>query len=385
MNKKSIILLSTIVTSILLAIVLIFLNLKFSTTTDKNSDRKISKTGSVYQEVYKAEVLGVEQRPSLRLMAVGDIMLGRTVGKRLNGDYTIPFSESKLFLQHADILFGNLESPISDRGTKVYGKGITLRADPKAITSIKDAGFDIVSLANNHILDYHKPALTQTIEILDANKIHYCGAGENINQARKPVIIERNGLKVAFLAYTDMSEYFFSSEKYNFLAKNDREGVAPRKLDYIIEDINLVRDKADLVVISLHWGVEESFDVTDKMIEFSHMLIDSGADAILGHHPHQLQGIEIYKNKPIAYSMGNFIFDQNDDENKESMILDLQYDDTDLISVEAIPLRIVDKMKVVPAPPEKLEIIQKRLIDLSDKLGTKGYIKNKVVKFELPQ
>ena len=384
MNKKYIILLTAIAVTASFTIILIFFNLKYN-TTNKNSDKYKSKVNSVYQEVYSSEVLGIEQKPSLRLMAVGDIMLGRTVAKRLNGDYTIPFSEVKPFLQQSDILFGNLESPISDKGTKVYGKGITLRADPKAITGIKDAGFDIISLANNHILDYHKPALTQTIEILNANKILHCGAGENINQAREPVIIDRNGLKVAFLAYTDMSEYFFSSEKYNFLAKSDREGVAPRKLDYIIEDINSVRDKTDLVVISLHWGVEESFDVTDKMIEFSHMLIDSGADVILGHHPHQLQAIEIYKNKPIAYSMGNFIFDQNDDENKESIILDLQFDDTDLISVEAIPLRIVDKMKVIPAPPEKLEIIQNRLINLSNKLGTKGYIKNKVVKFKLPQ
>ncbi len=341
---------------------------------------------TVSGQVYSSEVLGVEKKPSLRLMAVGDIMLARSVGKRIAGDYEAPFSEINPILHKADILFGNLESPISDRGSKLQGKKIAFRAKPEAVSSLTYAGFDVLSLANNHILDYSTPALLQTLDILEEKKIQYCGAGKDINEARKPAVINHFGLRVAFLAYTDMYDIYYSSRsRFVFEAADNRAGVAPRKLDYIIEDIKSAKDTADLVVVSLHWGIEESFNVTNEMRKFAHNLVDSGADFILGHHPHQIQGLEVYKGKPIAYSLGNFIFDQNDIENNDSIILNLEYDFTRLVSVEAIPLRIVDKMKVVPAPAGRREIIQNRLIELSDKLDTNGYIDKNSVKFNIPE
>lgn len=344
--------------------------------TYKNNDKPLSLNPfSVTKDVYKTEVLGVEEKPSLRLMAVGDIMMGRTIGKNANGSYNTLFSEVKPILNDADILFGNLESPLSDRGSKISGKGITFTAKPKSAGALSYAGFDVVSIANNHILDYNYPSLSQTIEVLDNKKILHCGAGQNLTQARQPAIIDHFGLKVAFLAYTDMYNIRYSKNGITFEAGENKAGAAPRKLDYILEDINNARSKADMVIVSLHWGVEETFTVTDEMREFAHTLIDSGADAILGHHPHQIQGIEIYNGKPIAYSLGNFIFDQNDDENKESIILDLSFDkDKKLVEARAIPLRIYEKLKVIPAPPDKIGIIQNRLIQLSSKLNTNAHI-----------
>lgn len=384
MNKKVILLTVFLAIAFLLSLTL-FLYYNWTSRKSIQANNNFNNENSVSKEVYKSAVLGVEDRPSLKLMAVGDIMLGRTVGKRLNGEFNSAFSEVKSYLQQADILFGNLESPISDRGTRIKGKGITFSAHPTAVKSLTYAGFDVVSLANNHILDFNTPSLLQTIQLLDNEKILHCGAGKDLNSARKPVIIDHYGLKVAFLAYTDMYNIYYSNNKFTFEARDDKAGVAPRKLDYIIEDIHAIRKDVDIIVVSLHWGIEESFEVSDKMVDFAHTLIDSGADVILGHHPHQLQGIEIYKKKPIAYSLGNFIFDQNDDENKESMILELDYKDKELLSLKAVPLRIIDKMKVVPAPLGKREIIQNRLVQLSKVLGTKAYNDGEVVIFEIAE
>lgn len=381
MNKKFIIFISIAIIT-LLSLIGLLIALNFTPNKNKNTT-SASPVSTVTEKAYKTAVLGVEQGPNIRIMAVGDIMLGRTIGKRISQDYSKPFSEVKSILANADILFGNLESPISDRGQKTSGKGITFTANPASVKSLSYAGFDVVSVANNHSMDYGSPALMQTIDLLDNEKILHCGAGKNISEARKPAIIDEYGVKIAFLAYTDMYDIYFSKSKFTFEAGENKAGVAPRKLDYIINDIKEAKNHANMVVVSLHWGIEESFDVSEDMIDFAHKLIDSGADVILGHHPHQLQGIEIYKGKPIAYSLGNFIFDQNDDENKESMILDLGYDKTSLVSAKAIPLRILDKEKVIPAPSGKREIIENRLVGLSGHLGTKADIVNGEVNFEI--
>ncbi|WHH56886.1 CapA family protein [Petroclostridium sp. X23] len=305
----------------------------------------------------------------INIKAIGDIMLGRGVAYHTKGDYTLPFKETAEFLKSADITFSNVEFVLSERGQKLEGK-INLRGEPKSVEGLKFAGIDIVSIANNHMMDYNELGLLDTMETLSRNNIKYAGAGKNLMDARTPAIIEVKGVKVGFLAYSDFAHYgFWDSPKKNrmrfFEAKDDVSGVAPLKhqddkngnavkyeIDPIVEDIQKLKEQVDLVAVSFHWGVENSHNVPSLQRELAHSIIDAGADMILGHHPHVLQGIEIYKGKPVIYSMGNFIFDQNEKANNESMMVDMDFTNGKLSRLEMLPLQIIAKKQTVFAKDE---------------------------------
>lgn len=323
----------------------------------------------------------------LKLIAVGDIMLSanRAAGKQMaQKGYKYPFEAVKGILEEGDITFANMESPISTVGTKLPGKGITFRTDPMVLDGLKYAGIDILSLANNHILDYDDPALLDTLRLLDEADIQRAGAGQNLAEARKPAIIEKNGLKVAFLAYSDMADIYFSNKyKKVFAAADDRAGVAPTDIDMILEDVAAVRPQVDIVIVSLHWGVEDSNNTTDQQKEMAHRIIDAGADAILGHHPHVLQGVEIYKGKPIAYSLGNFVFDQLKENNKQSMILELDFKDDRWVAGKAYPVYMQEKGHPVIATGQKGTNILNKIAELSETMGTKVKVEQNDVLFDI--
>ena len=309
------------------------------------------------------------------IVAVGDVVLGRGVDIRLQQQgrsLEYPFEKVKDLLSIGDVVFFNLETPITDSTHSLDPKGkYILKTPTRYIESIKYAGFTMANLANNHMMDYYEKGLEDTMALLDEYGIVYAGAGMNLEEARKPAIVEVKGLKVAMLGYTDMAEYTFAGNPYfKFAAEDEKPGVAPRKMDYILEDVGKIRDEVDLVIVSLHWGVEETFIVLDEMVEFAHKLIDNGVDIILGHHPHQFQGMEIYKDKPIIYSMGNFIFDQNDPENQEGFILFLKYEDTSFKSLTAVPVRTEAKTQVVLQKGEEAVHILEREKRLCEELGT---------------
>lgn len=330
-------------------------------------------------------------KEDLRIVAVGDILLGRGVESRLEKSgksYIYPFEKTADILKKGDVVFGNLEESVTDStkcllGINQGGKYV-LKNKVKAFEGIKYAGFNLLNLANNHILDYYDKGLFDTINILDSNGIAHSGAGRNLEEARKPAVLERNGYKIAMLSYTDMSEVLYKgSPQLMFIAGKDKAGVAPRKIEYIMEDVLKARKTADILIVSFHWGKEESFDVLPEQIELAHRLIDSGVDIILGHHPHQFHGIEIYKGKPIVYSMGNFIFDQNDPENQESFILDLGYTNKKLTSLSATPVRTVEKTQVVPQKGTAASGMLSREADLSHKLGSECRIVSDKLLFDL--
>ncbi len=342
---------------------------------------------------YSVDKINAEVSPAkepekvIDIKAVGDIMLGRNVQVKLNYDYPLAFEQVKDILNDADITFGNLECTLSDRGEKLIGKGAWLRAQPQAVDALKYAGIDIVSIANNHILDYNSPALKQTISILDENNIKHVGAGDNITEARKPVILEQNGIKIGFLAYSDLYQYGYKVDGqtgYRTLEATDKQsGIAPLKEDIIISDIATLRPEVDLLFVSLHWGVEESFNIPLKQRELGHNIIDAGADMILGHHPHQLQGTEIYNGKPIIYSMGNFIFDQNDDENKDSIIVSAKYVNGKITHLSQMPVRIVDKRQAVPVYGDDATKLLSYLLQMSKDVGSDCKIENDVLVYSL--
>jgi len=324
----------------------------------------------------------------VRIVAVGDIMLGRGVEyhlNRLGKDYTYPFQYAVDILRSGDMVFGDLEAPLteSNHGLDPSGK-IVLKSSEKAAEGLKYAGFNILNLANNHIMDYYEKGLLDTISVLDKHEIAYSGAGKTIDEARKPAIIEKKGVKIGVISYTDMAELIFKGNPMiSFAAEKEKSGVAPRKYELIKEDIESVRENVDILIVSLHWGVEDSFHATEEQREFARKLIDDGADIILGHHPHRFQGVEIYNDKPIVYSLGNFIFDQNDPNNQESFIVNMEITDDKLSSLELIPIRTIEKTHVIiPKGEEPFEML-KRELELCGRLDSKCAIVDNVIKFNI--
>mgnify|MGYP000935940457 CR=1 FL=1 len=330
----------------------------------------------------------------LKIVAVGDILLGRGVQSRLknaNKDYIYPFLETAHILKQGDVVFANLEEAITSRThslTDIKNGGKYVLKNPvDSINGLKYAGFNLFSLANNHILDYYEEGLFDTIKILEENDIKYSGAGKNLEDAKKPAILEKKGYKIGLLSYTDFAEVTYKGNPpLKFIAGENKAGVVKRPInfdDFIKSDIENLRKEVDILMVSLHWGNEESFEIWDSQVEFAHNLIDNGVDVILGHHPHQFQGIEIYKGKPIFYSLGNFIFDQNDPENQESFIMTMEFRDNMLVSLEGVPVRTIGKIQVVPQKGEDAKNILTREIDLCKKLNTKCEIIDDKLVFDL--
>ncbi len=283
----------------------------------------------------------------ITVAAVGDLMLGGRAEpflKEFGPAY--PFSDVMPFLGKADVLVGNLESPISLRGTAVENKKFTLRAGPVAAEALKSAGFRVVTLANNHAMDFGPLALQDTLATLGESDILFTGAGMNLDDARSPAVVKIKGKTLAFLAYS----LTFPLE---FFASAGRPGTAPGYAEYVKADIEKVRPLADLVIVSFHWGAELMTAAKDYQIELGRQAINWGADLVLGHHPHVLQELEVYKGHLIAYSLGNFVFGSESNRTNTSMILLLTFQGKDLMRVEAIPLDVNNyRVKYRPRPPK---------------------------------
>jgi len=267
-------------------------------------------------------------------------MLDRGVEYMINeegtGDFRFPFLKTADELKKADILFGNLEGPISDNGLKV-GSIYSFRFKPEAINGLLYAGFDILSLANNHMLDYQRIALEDTMDILEKNNIDYIGAGFNKEEAFSLKIKEIKGTKIGFLAYVSLGSK-------NWLAGSENSGMAwinENDMTKVIEYVEKAKEKVDVLIISLHAGEEYAENPTNFQISFAQDCINSGADLIVGYHPHVVQRIEKYKDGWIAYSLGNFIFDQHfSKETMESIILKVVINEKEIKKVYSEDIKI---------------------------------------------
>jgi poly-gamma-glutamate synthesis protein (capsule biosynthesis protein) len=270
----------------------------------------------------------------ITIAAVGDLMLGgRTEPFLKEFGPAYPFTEVMPTLGKADVVVGNLESPISLRGKAVENKKFTLRAGPIAAHALRQAGIRVVTLANNHSMDFGPLALQDTLTALDEDGILFTGAGMNIDDARSPALLKIKDKTLAFLSYS----LTFPLE---FFASENRPGTAPGYSDFVKTDIEKIRPLADLVIVSFHWGAELMTAAKDYQVELGRQAIDWGADLVLGHHPHVLQELEIYKGRLIAYSLGNFVFGSESNRTNTSMILLLTFQDNKLVRAEAVPLDV---------------------------------------------
>ncbi len=211
------------------------------------------------------------------------------------------FDGTRDTLKAADLAFCNLECPLSDRGV-AQKRRFLFRADPALALKLHSNGLSVISLANNHTLDYGRDAMLDTVEAVRKAGMTPVGAGTDMADASRPRIVTRHGLRVGFLAYCDLPSY-------GVVILPDRPAIACVDSDSLPAQIRAAKAKCDALVVSFHWGVEYMKRPTERQKKLAHLCIDNGADLILGHHPHVLQPVETYKGRPIAYSMGGFIWD----------------------------------------------------------------------------
>jgi poly-gamma-glutamate synthesis protein (capsule biosynthesis protein) len=241
------------------------------------------------------------QSQDIKLTFVGDIMLDGLPGKYIKAGKDPFLSFASLFKQ-SDKTIGNLECVVGTTG-KAENKPFVFMANPRVLPLIKKY-FSAVSLANNHTGDYGPQAFSKMIDLLDKSGIAYFGGGKEIRSAHKPIIFDVKGKRIAVLGYNIFLPRSFE-------ALDDRPGNAWGEPDYIVADIKKAKDfyGADIVITYPHWGWEEDKIASARQQFLAHLMIDSGADAVVGGHPHVTQNIEMYKGKPIFYSLGNFVFD----------------------------------------------------------------------------
>ena len=273
--------------------------------------------------------------PEFTIAAVGDIMLGGTATPELERfGYDYPFEQVREWLQRADLVFGNLEGPLTTGGQPATQKQYVFRSPPdKTAPALARAGIRVVSLANNHSMDYGREGLIDTMRALDQAGIRHTGAGETLAAARRPAIVEVQGTRVAFLAYS----LTFPEE---FWATSDTPGAAFGHEHHMRADVAAARKQADVVIVSFHWGREGTTVLRDYQTQLGRAAIDAGAAAVLGHHPHILQAVEHYRQGVILYSLGNFVFGSYSADAIRSVIAMLTFSERRLQRVQLLPINV---------------------------------------------
>lgn len=292
--------------------------------------------------------------PSVRLMAVGDVMLGWEVGRKIvKKGPAAPWVHVKPYFDQADLVVANLECVISTRGEPWPTKLIHLRAPLAAADSLVAGGVDVVSVANNHALDFGTDAFRDTIAQLDSHNIGHAGGGTNSTAAHTPLTVVRNGLRIAFLGYVlpISSKTTFNSREWEATAT--RAGLAIGTPAAVNADVTAANVVADIVVVMVHGGIEYSTRPSRLQRDFAQAAIDAGASLVLGHHPHVLQGYVRRGTTMVAFSLGNFMFARFDGRPNDSAILDMTLTPAGVTALRWIPVVIVGG---VPRPAVGAEI-----------------------------
>ncbi|MBI4409239.1 MAG: CapA family protein [Gemmatimonadetes bacterium] len=280
-----------------------------------------------------ADSAAAPRPPRITMVAVGDINLARRLGERMHAanDYSLPFRSIAPVLADADIAFGNLEAALCPRPPYPL-TGFSLRARPRAVEALVGAGLDVVSVANNHFGDCGAEGIRFGVERLRARGVRTAGAGLDFDEAHAAAIIERQGVRFAFLAYS-------------YAARGDvprTHGAVIAGLDtaQLRRDVAAARAAADVVLVSVHDGIEYARQPTAATQRFARAAIDAGALVVLGHHPHVPQPVESYNDGWIFYSLGNFVFEQFDPGTRTGLMARLTFLGAKLEKAEAVPIVI---------------------------------------------
>ena len=278
--------------------------------------------------------LRARPQPTTTLVAVGDILLGRSLGVLMEqaGNYSLPFAEISGELTGADLTFGNLEGPFC--GEPPYpASGMVFRVRPPAVAGLVAAHFSVMSVANNHFENGGDACMRFSLEHLRNAGIATAGAGVSYEDAHAPAILTRHGVRFAFLGYT-------------YAQRNDspeatRAVIAGRNPENVRRDVRAALERANVVIVSLHDGTEYALRVAPETVEFARAAIDAGAAVVLGHHPHVPQRVERYHDGWIFYSLGNFVFEQNTPpETRTALMARVTFAGTLVVRAEVVPVVI---------------------------------------------
>lgn len=273
---------------------------------DQKETQVLTVEASQTQEETVLTEEAAEQDPLVHLLFAGDILLSThvtTAYDNAGGINGVLDEGFRTEISQTDIFMSNQEFPFSDRGSAAPDKQFTFRMTPSRVTMMNEIGVDIVTLANNHSLDYGTDALVDTCTALEGAGIRYVGAGPNMDRARQLETIQVKGKTIGYLA---------ASRVYpdtNWVANSQKPGmVSGYDPTILLEEIKKAEGVCDYLVVYVHWGVERDEKPQQYQRDLGKQIIDAGADLVIGSHPHVLQGIEYYNGKPICYSLGNFIF-----------------------------------------------------------------------------
>lgn len=336
--------------------------------------------GRVIEAMSSALRAELERRrpPEITLDAVGDIMLGRGVGALIGErGAAYPFAAVRPLLAAADLRFGNLELPLTERGVAA-DKDYVFRAPPGAVAALSAAGFTVLSLANNHALDYGPDGMLDTIAALDRAGIAHAGAGHTPEEAHRPALLAVKGVRLALLAYVNVPDDSITGfQARGTAAAAGRPGVAWGTAEAVRRDVAAAKGQADVVIVSLHSGFEYTASPNAVQRELAHAAVEAGAALVLGGHPHVLQGVEFYRGAPIIYSLGNFVFDLDDADRRQpglpsvlTVIFRVTITPRGVTGVRFIPA-IIDAREGRPLPVSGVEArpVLQRLYRLTEALA----------------
>jgi poly-gamma-glutamate capsule biosynthesis protein CapA/YwtB (metallophosphatase superfamily) len=275
-----------------------------------------------------------------RLIFAGDVMLSRAVRRAILAarDPALPFRKMAPMFAASDIAFINLESPFSDQGP-YHEDGLIFHAPPETIAGLNLAGIAIASTANNHTRDCGAHGVAYTVDWLRSHSIASLGSSESAAVTHDGVVLSRHGIRFGFLGYT------FDQSNGNWKDVDDR--IAMTDPDVVAKDVTSLRARADVVIVSMHHGVEYQPKPSAAQVKFAHAAIDAGATLVIGHHPHVVQRSEEYGQGLIFYSLGNFIFDQYQrKETQHGEVVQISFLGRQVLAVHVMPV------KITPTGPE---------------------------------
>jgi poly-gamma-glutamate capsule biosynthesis protein CapA/YwtB (metallophosphatase superfamily) len=278
--------------------------------------------------------------PYNRLLFAGDVMFSRAVRRAIlaTHDPALPFRKLAPLMSAADISFINLETPFSDTGP-YHENGLVFHAAPEMIAGLTLAGISVASTANNHSRDCGAHGMEYTINWLRSHEIAPVGSSESETATHEGVILRRKGIRFGFLGYT------FDQKNGNWRDIDPR--IALTDTTTVIKDVQSLCTRADVVIVSMHSGIEYMPKPSKAQIEFAHAAIDAGARFVIGHHPHVIQPEESYRRGQIFYSLGNFVFDQYQREaTQHGEMVEISFWGTQVLSTRVLPV------KITPTGPE---------------------------------
>jgi poly-gamma-glutamate capsule biosynthesis protein CapA/YwtB (metallophosphatase superfamily) len=271
-------------------------------------------------------------RGEFSVFLAGDVFLGEHLKDYIkkNGP-AYPFAGLRETIDRHDIAFANFESSITTAEKPIWVKKYVFQVGLDEARALGSSGLDLVSIANNHTMDFGEEGFLDTLEALETIGQRYVGGGRDLAEATQPSVFTAGGTRVVFLAYSDWSSILTR-------AADGRAGINPLETDRAVEEIRMLKKPGSVVIVSVHWGLQHTETPTAQQVRAAHALVDAGADVIAGHHPHCPQSVEVYKGKPVFYSLGNLVFGLSNPDRVHNIAASLLFDGDRLVSARILPV-----------------------------------------------